>query len=169
MYFAHNKLQPFLQSALAAILFTLPGCMCNYGNHVNTKRWRVSGTNTYIYLNPSILKEFLQKLSSESMILLAITLRLIMVLQDIWRRVVGNVLSDNSPSNMLMALLLAAKYYCDYCDLRLLLAAVSKNGLRDRCIWNCVLCFVFTSTISLLWVLYIYIYIYIYIDIYRYI
>ena len=69
----------------------------------------MNGRKTVI--NPIILKEFLQKLSSGSVILLTITFKMRMILQTIWRRVVGNVLIDFSPSIILLTLLLPAKYH----------------------------------------------------------
>ena len=55
--------------------------------------------------------ELLLKLSSGSKLLLTITLRLRMVLQDIWRKVVGNILINSSPSNIFQTLLLPSKYH----------------------------------------------------------
>ena len=51
------------------------------------------------HLNPFMLKGFLSKLSSGSLILLTITRELIIILQKICMRVVGSVLNDISPSN----------------------------------------------------------------------
>ena len=51
--------------------------------------------------HPFILNPLIQKLSSGSMVLLTITFELRMILQNIWRRVVGNVLINISPSNIL--------------------------------------------------------------------
>ena len=51
------------------------------------------------------------KLLSGSMILLTITLKLRMVLQNIGRSVVGNVLINISPSNIFLTLLFPAKSY----------------------------------------------------------
>ena len=51
--------------------------------------------------------ELLLKLSSGSMILLIITSELSILLENIWRRVVGNVLMYISPSNIFPNMLLA--------------------------------------------------------------
>ena len=48
-----------------------------------------------------LLEGFIGKLSSRAMILLTITFELGIILQKIWRRVVGNVLINISPSNIL--------------------------------------------------------------------
>ena len=55
--------------------------------------------------------EFLLKLLSGSMILLTITFELRMISQNIWRRVVGNVLINISPSNIFLTLLLPVWFY----------------------------------------------------------
>ena len=51
------------------------------------------------------------KLSSGSMLLLMINFDLRMILQNLWRRVVGNVLMNISPSNILLTMLLPTKYH----------------------------------------------------------
>ena len=58
--------------------------------------------------------EFLQKLLSGPMIILTIPLKLRVVLQNIWRRVVVNVLIKISPSNIFLTFLLPTWFY-QYC------------------------------------------------------
>ena len=52
------------------------------------------------------------------MVLLAITLKLIMDLQNISRRIVGNFLIDITPTNIFLTLLLLAKYHLN-CEVAL--------------------------------------------------
>ena len=58
-----------------------------------------------------LLKDFLQKVSSGSVILLRITLDVIMILQNISGRVVGYVLVHISPSNIFVTMLLPARFH----------------------------------------------------------
>ena len=51
---------------------------------------------------------FRMKFSSGILILLTITLKKIIILQNIWRRVVDNILINISPSNIVLIILLAA-------------------------------------------------------------
>ena len=53
----------------------------------------------------------LQKLSSGSTILLAITLESKMIVKNIWRRVVGNVLMNISPSTFFLTVLQPARFH----------------------------------------------------------
>ena len=61
------------------------------------------------------------------MILKAITLKLRIILQNIWRRVVGNVLMNISPSNTFLTLLLPAIFHQ---NCQAVLAAVSIERLN---------------------------------------
>ena len=75
-----------------------------------------------------MIKDFLQILSSGSIILLTITLELRMVLQNISRRVVGDVLTDISPSNIFLTFMpFPAGFYQNY---QAVLASVSINGFK---------------------------------------
>ena len=62
------------------------------------------------------------------MIFLTITFELGIILQNIRRRVVGIVLINISPSNILPIMLYAARYHQ---NCQAVLAAVSINGLRE--------------------------------------
>ena len=66
-------------------------------------------------------------MSSGFMILLKITLELTMILQNISRRVVGNVLISISPSNSFLNML-SLKRFHQNCQADL--AVVSNNGLK---------------------------------------
>ena len=66
---------------------------------------------TYVIAEPIQAQEFLQKLSSGSVILLMITMELRMNFQNIWRRVVGNVLNNMCPSNIFPTLLLPSRFH----------------------------------------------------------
>ena len=58
-----------------------------------------------------MLKNLLGQLSSGSMILLTITFKLMMISQNISRRVVGNVLVNISPSNISLTMLSPARFH----------------------------------------------------------
>ena len=85
-------------------------------------------------------QEFLWKFSSASMILLAITLELRIILQNISRRVVGYVLMNVSPSNIFQIMLVSDRFLQNR-QAALLLATASKNRLN-----NSNGCTVLTST-----------------------
>ena len=86
-------------------------------------------------LNPLMLKDFHQILSSGPIILLTITLELGMVFQNVWSRVVGDVLTDISTSNIFLTMLFPAECYQNY---QAVLAFGSIDGLRcNRHFANC--------------------------------
>ena len=85
-------------------------------------------TNLFFRFNLLMLKDFLQILSSASIILLTITLKLRKVLQNIWRRVVGDVLPDISPSNIFLTMPFPARFYQND---QAALAAVGINGYKE--------------------------------------
>ena len=91
------------------------------------KRYRYR-YHTVSFLNPLMLKDVLQILSSGSIILLTITLELRMVSQTIWRRVFGDVLTDISPSNIFLTMPFPAGFYQNY---QAVFASVSINGLKE--------------------------------------
>ena len=66
---------------------------------------------TTYYTNSNPLMLMIKKMSSGPMILLTITLKQRMILQNIGRRVEGNVQVDISSSNSFLILLLPAKYH----------------------------------------------------------
>ena len=74
----------------------------------------------------------LQKLSSAILILLAIILELKIILQNIWRRVVGKVLINISPSNILLIMLLLARFR-QHC--LAVLTDLSNTGLTCSCLY----------------------------------
>ena len=81
-------------------------------------------------INPMMLRTQFEKLTQEltsgSMILKTIILELHMVLQNIWKKVVGYDLFNISPSNIFLFMLLPARFNQ---NCQVVLAAVSINGL----------------------------------------
>ena len=65
------------------------------------------GTDFHLLINPSTLKDSF-KLSSGSLILMTIISKLRIVLQNISKRVISNVLINISPSNIFLNMLLPA-------------------------------------------------------------
>ena len=66
---------------------------------------------TPLHLYPLMLKELLQQLPSASMALFTITSELRMISQNIWRRVVENVLMNIFPLNIFLLVRLPASFY----------------------------------------------------------
>ena len=75
-----------------------------------------------------IASELNLKLSSGSLAFLTITQKLRMLLENISRRVVVNILMNISPSNISLNMLLAKRFHQIH---QAVLAAVSINGLRS--------------------------------------
>ena len=73
-----------------------------------------------------MLIRVLKKLSSRSVLLLTVSLELEIILQNIWRRVVGGVLIDTTPSNIFSTMLLLKRFHQVF---QALLAAPRVNGL----------------------------------------
>ena len=90
-------------------------------------QWGSNIEGTTSLVNPLMLKTIIHKLSSGSMILLEITSRKRIILQNIGRRVVGIIMIDISPSKVFPTML----FLKDFTKIvRLFLAAVSVNGLK---------------------------------------
>ena len=74
-----------------------------------------------------MLKDFFQKLSSGSLILMTTIFELRLILQNIWMRVVINILINISPSNIFPNMFLPAIFHQ---NCQAVLAVVSIDGLN---------------------------------------